>query len=720
MHPIRSPKQSDGYYDLSPQERELITNMLIRGFDEYELKMLAGELGAKYDVYRSETPPRTIADKLIDFCEEQGTLGTLVELINSYHPDSGLQYLSERLPRSLNILAQVDIIIESKITSEEIISKIKNYLQYTFDIQSTNVMAMTGGDGTRVLISIVFKGNPNDLLKHIQSALEHDFSNTLISVKKFDSLSLDDQESWRNVLANYPLVTKKGHLVPTTTWTRASQIARNSAYVLLSDLPRRALADVVSQRKHLLQKYAADVLRTPWLCERELYKICGKQYSREITLLSTAINEGIPLKLASISNNVSVDDAIDQLTKDLVYRKAIVRNAARWTVESWALALGLKPPTGSSTTTQVPSTPSSPAPPTPITPSKSSMTTQVKLSTPGVYYSTWQSDVLGRDQTVSDAPWTTLGTTPGTVTLPAGFDFGLRLHRIEGDALQTWVQYLKDIDAKRIQHLDLEDESVDDHGIYALVDSSKLVILTELMVSSKRITDHALSHIANMKLLTVLILNGCIQLTTAGIDHLNGLMRLRELGLAKTQIDDISLPKISKFSNLIEIDLSGTKISDKGMLHLWNMKNLQSINLSSTSITYQGLHALMKLPSLESLALADTEVGNCALEILGDLTTLKRLDVSYTDVSDPGLAHLQSLTSLEVIDLSGTQVTLTGLAHLRQVPSLKKLYLSAEDFADLDLQELQHITGIRDLDLVRHWKIHASNVTKPPTILGTP
>jgi hypothetical protein len=77
--------------------------------------------------------------------------------------------------------------------------------------------------------------------------------------------------------------------------------------------------------------------------------------------------------------------------------------------------------------------------------------------------------------------------------------------------------------------------------------------------------------------------------TDVGIAHLNGLARLRVLGLSESAITDTGLAHLKGMKSLQQLDLSDTRISDAGLVELSEMTTLKQLNLSETAITDAGL-----------------------------------------------------------------------------------------------------------------------------------
>ncbi len=101
----------------------------------------------------------------------------------------------------------------------------------------------------------------------------------------------------------------------------------------MNNTPRETLRRIVS-------KYGRDIGSDPQRCESLLNDLCG-EYRREINVLITAIDERVPLDLLAGSASMPREMLLNRLEKRLEEHTALTREAARWAVESWALALNL-------------------------------------------------------------------------------------------------------------------------------------------------------------------------------------------------------------------------------------------------------------------------------------------------------------------------------------------------------------------------------------------
>jgi hypothetical protein len=71
-----------------------------------------------------------------------------------------------------------------------------------------------------------------------------------------------------------------------------------------------------------------------------LRDLCGA-HRREINILLGALRERVPLDLLAARNSVPVELLLTRLSKRLEDHLALTEEAARWAIDSWALALGI-------------------------------------------------------------------------------------------------------------------------------------------------------------------------------------------------------------------------------------------------------------------------------------------------------------------------------------------------------------------------------------------
>jgi Leucine-rich repeat (LRR) protein len=138
------------------------------------------------------------------------------------------------------------------------------------------------------------------------------------------------------------------------------------------------------------------------------------------------------------------------------------------------------------------------------------------------------------------------------------------------------------------------------------------------------------------------------------------------VNIRRAKAVDGELALLASFSGLLNLDLSSTHITSAGLEHIKNLKRLRFLNLGQTAIDDLGLVCISELTELRSLCLDGTKITDGGLASLKKLTDLEDvLDLTDTQVSDVGLQQLEHLKKLNLINLRGTLVSEAGKHRLR-------------------------------------------------------
>lgn len=101
----------------------------------------------------------------------------------------------------------------------------------------------------------------------------------------------------------------------------------------MNNVPRQTL-------RRLIAKYGNDLCGDARRCKALLKDLCG-EYLREINVLTNAIEERIALDLLAAGNSMPRQLLLTKLTRRLEENLGLTTEAARWAVDSWALALNV-------------------------------------------------------------------------------------------------------------------------------------------------------------------------------------------------------------------------------------------------------------------------------------------------------------------------------------------------------------------------------------------
>jgi hypothetical protein len=103
---------------------------------------------------------------------------------------------------------------------------------------------------------------------------------------------------------------------------------------LVADVPRVKLSELVGQ-------YGPGLSSDARRCKALLGDVCRNQYRAECAVLVAAVEEGVAGDLLSTSSGLPVEVLLGRLSDRLQADRGISPDLARWSVECWAVALGV-------------------------------------------------------------------------------------------------------------------------------------------------------------------------------------------------------------------------------------------------------------------------------------------------------------------------------------------------------------------------------------------
>jgi hypothetical protein len=108
---------------------------------------------------------------------------------------------------------------------------------------------------------------------------------------------------------------------------------------------------------------------------------------------------------------------------------------------------------------------------------------------------------------------------------------------------------------------------------------------------ARPIMDGDLVLLRSCPILVVLALDHT-QITNAGMQEIEPLVKLNCLGLEHTLIDDAGIECVCQLHHLARLFLDGTKVTDAGLKYLYGLKKLSDIHLPNTQVTSDGIREL--------------------------------------------------------------------------------------------------------------------------------
>ena len=178
-------------------------------------------------------------------------------------------------------------------------------------------------------------------------------------------------------------------------------------------------------------------------------------------------------------------------------------------------------------------------------------------------------------------------------------------------------------------------------------------------------------------------------------NHIEGLKRLQQLNLGRSNISGTTLLPIRHCTLLETLDLWRTHMTYEEMDHvLPSLPNLTNLNLGYTKLTDREMDCFSFLPRLQFLDLGNTAVGSRAMKSLSGLSNLKTLFLDYTKVDDTGTPFLAQLTNLVDLNMGNTNISDATLSHLTSLTNLMDLKLGHTTVSDVGLI---HFSCLRNL-----------------------
>nr|MBA2737763.1 hypothetical protein [Pyrinomonadaceae bacterium] len=101
----------------------------------------------------------------------------------------------------------------------------------------------------------------------------------------------------------------------------------------MNNAPRNTLRQIIT-------KYGIDLCSDARRCEGLLKDLCG-EYRREINVLTSALEERIPLDLLASGKTMPRELLLTKLAGRLEDNLGLTKEASYWAVDSWALARGV-------------------------------------------------------------------------------------------------------------------------------------------------------------------------------------------------------------------------------------------------------------------------------------------------------------------------------------------------------------------------------------------
>jgi Leucine-rich repeat (LRR) protein len=273
----------------------------------------------------------------------------------------------------------------------------------------------------------------------------------------------------------------------------------------------------------------------------------------------------------------------------------------------------------------------------------------------------------------------------------------------------------------KLEELNLDGCSISDAALSSIAGS---LSIKRLRLAKTKISDTGLAQIKALAQLELLDISDCAQVTSAGLVHLQGLTKLRNLSLGGPGITDAGMPSLRNLTNMVAISLKECSITDASFGALAGMTKLKEfdiyktpagdnalrvlsqgremakLKLRASGVTKQGLiDHIAKFESVSSIDLGETETDDKALAAISKMKKLEDLNLLRTKVTNAGVASLTSL-KLKRLNLDDIQAIDDGVVlHLAKMQSLEFLHLGKTSITDAGIGGLGSLANLKDLIL---------------------
>ncbi len=227
----------------------------------------------------------------------------------------------------------------------------------------------------------------------------------------------------------------------------------------------------------------------------------------------------------------------------------------------------------------------------------------------------------------------------------------------------------------------------------ALRSVSSFPRLKRLFLTKGQATDDGLRTLTGLSDLEVLFVWDASRITDAGISHLVGLKKLRELGFSNAKLSDDAVAVFSRLPAIKELSLQGNSFSDDGLKHLAGLKQLRTlwVGMNRKPITDAGAKHLAGLAALEQLDLQGAKLSDMGVAALKNLKELRVLYLTGDPeaVTDASVEHILGMTKLRDLGVYNSRLTEQGLQRLLGLVDLKHLSFSSSAFPSERRDQLQ-------------------------------
>ena len=190
------------------------------------------------------------------------------------------------------------------------------------------------------------------------------------------------------------------------------------------------------------------------------------------------------------------------------------------------------------------------------------------------------------------------------------------------------------------------------------------------------------------------------QVTLAGLQKLGKLQWLTSLNLSRIPVDDAILAHLQKMPGLEVLRLNHCPIGDEHLAQLAPIGTLRELYLNETGITDKGFEHFRNFTNLEVLDVTSCQLDGDGFEIfddMGDARSLREIQAHFTQFGKRGAKHIDGWDQLEVLGVARAAIDDNVMTQFRKLDNLRELDISFNSVSDRGIKKIDDLKNVNRL-----------------------
>lgn len=238
--------------------------------------------------------------------------------------------------------------------------------------------------------------------------------------------------------------------------------------------------------------------------------------------------------------------------------------------------------------------------------------------------------------------------------------------------------------ADALVSLHLQGDKINDIGLNQLIPNRTLV---QARLSGTASAGHFLSEFVGAPLSTV----SFSKLDDQGAGILGEFPSLRDINLRNSPLTNVGLKSLLKLRRLQVLTLDGcVNLTDAGLAELAQLPFLERLSIQGTMTSELTCTALPRLNRLRNLRMDGGSLGEGEVSKIGQITSLRNLTIANLSLRDSEgvFRPFKRLVNLKQLELSANNLPRNAVIELCQIPSLRVLEMASPSLTNDDMSAL--------------------------------